>query len=465
MRPGWRCPSLSSSWQVERSLPALTSRDSTIAARSDGSSLFVKGRYQYPEQDRIALLDAILAEAPPVADMPEALRVTVETGVPRPRLQLRPSKHRAEHLEASLSWDYDGLHVPATLAAPLVRTPDATRAIRRDVAREQAATHRLQQIGFKREWSYDHEAPVQIAARHLPRVVRTLLAEDWHVEGKGFVYRTPRATELQVTSGIDWFELHGHADYGPQRASLPELLAALRRGDSFVPLDDGSLGVLPEEWLRKQGFLAELGTTGGQRAPVQAVAGGAARRAAGGAASGDLWTRRSHARERSCRPSTASPRPMRRPPSPARCAEYQREGLGWLLFLRRFGLGGCLADDMGLGKTVMVLALLARIHAANSRDADDRRPSLVVAPRSLVFNWRQEAARFTPELRVLEYTGAGRTAHARAVRRTTTSCSRPTARCAAMRRILPGRPSTTSCWTNRRPSRTPAARRRRQRAC
>jgi SNF2 family DNA or RNA helicase len=61
---------------------------------------------------------------------------------------------------------------------------------------------------------------------------------------------------------------------------------------------------------------------------------------------------------------------------------------------------------MGLGKTVMVLALLAA--RRESQAAADRRPSLVVAPRSVVFNWRQEAARFTPGLRVLEYTGTGR---------------------------------------------------------
>jgi SNF2 family DNA or RNA helicase len=85
--------------------------------------------------------------------------------------------------------------------------------------------------------------------------------------------------------------------------------------------------------------------------------------------------------------------------------EYQREGLGWLLFLRRFGFGGCLADDMGLGKTIQVLALLQTIRAG---ERASHPPSLVVVPRSIVFNWQEEAARFTPELRVLDYTGTGR---------------------------------------------------------
>src|SRR5258705_9779976 len=104
--------------------------------------------------------------------------------------------------------------------------------------------------------------------------------------------------------------------------------------------------------------------------------------------------------------------------------DYQREGLGWFEFLQRFGFGGCLADDMGLGKTVQVLALLesrrngganrngdgkrAKMGTADSSESETR-PSLVVVPRSLVFNWQQEAARFTPALRLLIHIGSERT--------------------------------------------------------
>jgi len=93
---------------------------------------------------------------------------------------------------------------------------------------------------------------------------------------------------------------------------------------------------------------------------------------------------------------------------------YQRDGLGWLHFLQRFGFGGCLADDMGLGKTIQVLALLESRRAlrAAAHKADRPAPSLVVVPRSLIFNWKEEAARFTPELRVLDHSGIGRIAPA-----------------------------------------------------
>jgi len=84
---------------------------------------------------------------------------------------------------------------------------------------------------------------------------------------------------------------------------------------------------------------------------------------------------------------------------------YQREGLGWLRFLRTFSFGGCLADDMGLGKTIQFLALL---QDRKRREKEDMLPSLVVVPKSLIFNWKEECARFTPELSVIEYTGLNR---------------------------------------------------------
>jgi superfamily II DNA or RNA helicase len=83
---------------------------------------------------------------------------------------------------------------------------------------------------------------------------------------------------------------------------------------------------------------------------------------------------------------------------------YQRKGLDWLQFLRDYELGGVLADDMGLGKTIQCLAHLLAEKAAGRAD----RPSLVVAPTSLMFNWRREAERFAPQLQVLTLQGPER---------------------------------------------------------
>jgi len=94
---------------------------------------------------------------------------------------------------------------------------------------------------------------------------------------------------------------------------------------------------------------------------------------------------------------------------------YQERGYAWLAFLKRWGLGACLADDMGLGKTVQALALLQRTYHGASQNGDpdvdpeaSAKPSLVVCPTSVVSNWKKEAGRFTPGLSVLVHHGSDR---------------------------------------------------------
>jgi superfamily II DNA or RNA helicase len=76
---------------------------------------------------------------------------------------------------------------------------------------------------------------------------------------------------------------------------------------------------------------------------------------------------------------------------------YQQEGVRWLYLLSRLGLGACLADDMGLGKTIQVLSLLLILQQA--KENKKKKPSLLVAPASLLANWATEAAQFAPTLR------------------------------------------------------------------
>lgn len=85
---------------------------------------------------------------------------------------------------------------------------------------------------------------------------------------------------------------------------------------------------------------------------------------------------------------------------------YQAQGLSWLLFLRRFGLGGCLADDMGLGKTIQYIAYLLEVKKEVPRP--DVGPSLLICPTSLVGNWEKELQRFAPDLNIYLHYGIDR---------------------------------------------------------
>ncbi|NDC53540.1 MAG: DEAD/DEAH box helicase, partial [Planctomycetia bacterium] len=237
--------------------------------------------------------------------------------------------------------------------------------------------------------------------------VAQLAAEGWAVEVAGRRYRPAGSVSWNVTSGIDWFELSGSVDFGGVVAEMPALLEALARGERSVPLPDGSVGILPD------GFAAEV-------EPMVALAERHEGRLRYGRIqvalldallAGQPRSRVDDAFESIRAELARGERPEAEAEPPGfvgTLRHYQREGLGWLAFLERTGLGGCLADDMGLGKTIQVLAMLVRRQALVRAGGTPHRPSLVVVPRSLVFNWVEEARRFAPGLRVLNHTGSDR---------------------------------------------------------
>ncbi|MEO5819728.1 MAG: DEAD/DEAH box helicase, partial [Vicinamibacteraceae bacterium] len=196
-------------------------------------------------------------------------------------------------------------------------------------------------------------------------------------------------------------------EFDGERVALPALLAASKRGEGFVTLGDGSRGLLPDAWLASVSRVVAMGTIDGEAVrfrPSQRLL-------------LDAWLEAQpqvdvDAAFARVRAEISAFTGIDAVEAPATfhgvLRPYQRDALAWFGFLRRFGFGGCLADEMGLGKTVMVLALLESQRLERDRGGQPRRPSLIVVPRSLIFNWRHEAQRFAPVLRVLDWTGGGR---------------------------------------------------------
>jgi len=369
------------------------------------------GSIEAPEKDRDQLLAALLsAPGLPALELPEELRCEEAMPKPRPALKIRGAP-AGQKLPAELSFEYEGWLVPWQKKTRGLYDPAARRFLRRDEAAETAAAELLEKLGLRYyAGSYwDPEPRWDLAPAKLPRIVRALAESGWHIEAEGKIFKRPGGFHMDVSSGLDWFELHGRVDYGETTAKLPALLEALRRGENMVRLDDGTYGLLPEEWLRRIGMVAGAGSAENGHIRFRRSQAGLldALLAVQPEARCDETFERLRRELRIFEGVKAAEQPGG---FKGRLRDYQREGLGWMEFLRRFNFGGCLADDMGVGKTAQVLALLETRRAL--RESGEKiGPSLVVVPRSLVFNWKEEASRFTPNLKVLDHTGAERGAN------------------------------------------------------
>jgi superfamily II DNA or RNA helicase len=360
----------------------------------------------------------------PGRDWPSELQWEEETAAPAPQLKIATSNHRwTNTLECGLSFRYGDRITLFGEGPPAWYDRQTRRALRRDLQAERAARDLLLSAGAERQYGYGlaKNGLYSLAPARMPRLVQQLTAAGWQVTAEGRLFRRPGQFSIRLTSNVDWFDLEVEWDFEGVTASLPRLLSALRRGDKYVQLDDGSQGILPEEWLARYACLAELGQVKGDRLkflPTQAALLDALLAAQENPV---VSVDQTFVGLRDKLRSFDGIRPCHEPRSFAgELRQYQREGLGWLHFLDEYGFGGCLADDMGLGKTVQILAFLderrgdpppngrgkKRSKTSNGSPA----PSLVVVPRSLVFNWIEEARRFTPELKVLNYTGLDRAA-------------------------------------------------------
>jgi superfamily II DNA or RNA helicase len=396
-----------------------------------------RGPLHVPRADAHEFLRQVAAlPVIPRFDLPEDLAFEQLTGVPRPRLVLRrpprgiPGSKLDERIVGSVLFDYDSGPVDATATAAGTYDPAIRKMILRDRGAENRALAVLKALGFRKGTEPEtQETHYELPPRLLPSVVPSLIREGWVVEAEGKLYRAATDFRVSVASGIDWFDLTGSVQFGDQVVPLPRLLSAARKGEHLIKLADGTFGVLPEEWLARYGVIVQSGQTVKDESGKEAIR---FSRAQAGMldvllesqphASVDATFQHLRSQLREFGGVTALEPP---PEFHGQLRPYQREGLGWFEFLRQFSFGGCLADDMGLGKTIQVLALLASRRsggtgegtngqAVNGQGANGPakvaggRPSLVVSPRSLVFNWREEASRFAPGLRILDHTGPSR---------------------------------------------------------
>jgi non-specific serine/threonine protein kinase len=264
--------------------------------------------------------------------------------------------------------------------------------------------------GLKRAGA-DRPGVFQIRARVHPydfliRCVPALVEAGFEIFGEKDIARINRnkpVLSLNISSGIDWFDVRAVVHYGDQQVSLNEIRRALKRGERYIKLADGSIGQIPEEWLERYKHLFNLAQETEDGLRVSDLQLSLLDELLAEAETKEIAPEFHARRERLKSFERIVEQPL---PQGFRgeLRPYQKSGYDWLHFLHEYGFGGILADDMGLGKTVQALAFLLSLKERGELP----RPALLVVPKSLLVNWQREAERFTPDLRLLQFTGQGR---------------------------------------------------------
>ncbi len=220
---------------------------------------------------------------------------------------------------------------------------------------------------------------------------------------KNFRFNTAKpSTKIFISSHTDWFDAKVEIQFGEQKVTVADVKKALANKQQFVQLEDGTLGILPEEWIRKYSLLFKVGEgkLGNMKLSKYQFS-----------VIEDLYSQRDeeelfvqleekydklrYNHEIKKVDAPAHLKPILRP--------YQESGFQWLNYLREVQWGGILADDMGLGKTVQALSF---IHYLKEQQGSLK--ALVVCPTTLMFNWQNEIKKFTPSLTYYTHHGGAR---------------------------------------------------------
>ncbi|MBO9635287.1 MAG: SNF2 helicase associated domain-containing protein [Chitinophagaceae bacterium] len=211
--------------------------------------------------------------------------------------------------------------------------------------------------------------------------------------------------DIKVLTGINWFNANIRLQFGKQQASLKQVYKSIRNHNKYIQLDDGTQGILPEEWIRKfsdyfnNAEIIDESTIRISKVNLSAIE--------------QLYEEAQQDENieneiRNYRNKLQGIDKIHEIEAPAELngvlRPYQLEGLNWLNALDDLNFGGCLADDMGLGKSIQIIAFIL-----SQRHKVKQNTNLLVVPSTLIFNWQQELKRFAPSIRILTVHGANRT--------------------------------------------------------
>jgi superfamily II DNA or RNA helicase len=221
---------------------------------------------------------------------------------------------------------------------------------------------------------------------------------------KNFRFNTAKPqTKIHISSNTDWFDARVDIVFGDQKVTIADVKKALANRQQFVPLNDGTLGILPEEWIKKYSLLFRVGEGKQDQLRLSKYH---------MSVIDELYDERNEeelvVQLEEKYDSLKLFNKIKEIPVPDHLEHvlrpYQEHGFHWINYLQEIGWGGILADDMGLGKTVQALSYLHYF-----KQTHGKLNALVVCPTTLMFNWENEIKKFTPSLSYHIHHGADRT--------------------------------------------------------
>ncbi|MDF2156454.1 DEAD/DEAH box helicase [Algoriphagus sp. CAU 1675] len=218
----------------------------------------------------------------------------------------------------------------------------------------------------------------------------------------GRVYHIGKAQiSIEVNENIDWFDVKAMIKFGIYLVPFAKIRKLIMQGKTDFELPNGEIAVIPASWFVNYSELFSFMEEGSSQDSLimrKHHLALAKQLEEGNLVQLSLSRKLEQLRDFESIDDYEMPEYFHGDLRP-----YQKAGYNWLRFLNEFRFGGCLADDMGLGKTVQTLALLA-----HEKEENPGFTSLLVMPTSLIYNWELEAKKFTPELKILVYSGTQR---------------------------------------------------------
>ncbi len=204
---------------------------------------------------------------------------------------------------------------------------------------------------------------------------------------------------LQVSENRDWFDVYAKVMFGKYEIPFIKLRKMILNGKREFTLPNGEIAVIPEAWFTQYADIFTLMSEENQAHHLEKHHLALLQELENGNYA-QIRMNRKLEKLRDFEQIEDIPLPQK---FNGELRPYQKAGYNWLQFLNAYHFGGCLADDMGLGKTVQTLALLQ-----DQKEKEAKSATLLVMPTSLLYNWEMEARKFTPELKILNYTGTNR---------------------------------------------------------